>query len=305
MSNHIILSILISSKNDLYDATHWVKSHGFSVRKIHSTKKFHRFRQHTTKYARDRGFDTVRTAKLGKGIEAVIAYRDENEVKLGGGLYDLAKTVIFGRTTYPKEQLRLVEQFGHNTIVSIRIGRTPLPDTIYTALNVLSFGQFSKIMRRSPYDDLYHLFSLVQLSSGTTLLLEKNQAISIRIISNYNPKNTEYIDVPITHPDIQFKTLLDNTQNALGKDYFIYNSISNNCQRFILEMLKSNGLLTEQLQTFIYQDVKTLFNKLNYLQPVVDTLTDLGTKIDILQKGSGRKNCVTDFVVYPTRRIIE
>ena len=53
-------------------------------------------------------------------------------------------------------------------------------------------------------------------------------------------------------------------------------------------MLKSNGLLTEQLQTFIYQDVKTLFNKLKYLQPVVDTLTDLGTKIDIISKGSGR-----------------
>jgi hypothetical protein len=295
MSNHIILSILISSKHNLDDAKHWVKSHGFSIRKTHQTKKWTRFRQHTTKYAQDRGFDTVRTAKLGKGIEAVIAYKDENEVKLGGGLYDLAKTVIFGRTTYPKDQLRLIEQFGHNTIVSIRLGRTPLPDTIYTALNVLSFGQFQKLLNRSPYDDLYHLFSIVQLSSGNTLILEKNQAINLHIIQNtYNPKGTEWIDVPIPHPDIQFKTLLDNTQSALGKDFFIYNSISNNCQRFILEMLKSNGLLTEQLQIFIYQDVKTLFNKLKYLQPLVDTLTDLGTKIDILQKGSGRKKKIDE-----------
>jgi hypothetical protein len=81
MSNHIILSILISTKHDLDNARHWVKSHGFSVRKTHSTKRFHRFRQHTTKYARDRGFDTIRTAKLAKGVEAVIAYKDENEVK--------------------------------------------------------------------------------------------------------------------------------------------------------------------------------------------------------------------------------
>ena len=288
--NHIILSILISTKHELDDATHWVKSHGFSVRKIHSTKKFHRFRQHTTKYARDRGFDTVRTAKLGKGIEAVIAYKDgtEHEVKLGGSLWDLAQTVVYGRTTYPADQLRLLERLGQSTIVSIRIGRTPLSQTIYTALNVLSFGQFQKILNRSPYDDLYHLFSLIQLSSGTTILLEKNQAINMRIISNYNPKGTEWIDVPITHPDIQFKTLLDNTQNALGKDYFIYNSISNNCQRFILTMLQSNKLLTPELQSFIYQDVKTLFNKLKYLQPVVNTLTDLGTKIDIISKGSGR-----------------
>lgn len=286
--NHIILSILISSKHKIDDATHWVKAHGYSVRKIHSTKRFHRFRQHTTKYARDRGFDTVRTAKLGRGIEAVIAYKDGEEVKLGGSLYDLAKTVIFGRTNYPKDQLRLIDQFGQNTIVSIRIGRTPLPNTIYTALNVLSFGQFKKLLNRSPYDDLYHLFSLITLSSGQVVLLEKNQAINMRIISNYNPKGTEWIDVPITHPDIQFKTLLDNTQNALGKDYFIYNSISNNCQRFILTMLQSNGLLTPELQLFIYQDVKTLFQKLKYLQPVVDTITDLGTKIDIISKGSGR-----------------
>lgn len=293
--NHIILSILISSKHDLDNARHWVKNNNFSTRKVHSTKRFHRFRQHTTKYARDRGFDTVRTARLGKGVEAVIAYKDETKVKLGGGLYDLAKTIIFGRTTYPKDQLRLIEKLGQNTIVSIRIGRTPLPNTIYTALNVLSFGQFQKLLNRSPYDDLYHLFSLVGLSSGTTLILQKNQAIDMRVISpSYNPKGTEWIDVPIAHPDITFKTLLDNTQRALGKDYFIYNSISSNCQRFILTMLQSNGLLTEQLQTFIYQDVKTLFNKLKYLQPVVDTLTDLGTKIDILQKGSGRKKKIDD-----------
>jgi hypothetical protein len=295
MSNHIILSILISTKHSVDDATHWTKSYGFSTRKIHSTKKFHRFRQHTTKYARDRGFDTVRTAKLGKGVEAVIAYKDENEVKLGGSLWDLAKTVIFGRTTYPADQLRLLERVGQNTIVSIRLGRTPLSQTIYTALNVLSFGQFQKLLNRSPYDDLYHLFSLITLSSGKTLILQKNQAIDMRIIQNtYNPKGTEWIDVPIAHPDITFKTLLDNTQNALGRDYFIYNSISSNCQRFILEMLKSNGLLTEQLQTFIYQDVKTLFNKLKYLQPVVDTLTDLGTKMDIISKGSGRKKKIDD-----------
>jgi hypothetical protein len=289
MSNHIILSILISSKHSVDDATHWVQSHHFSTRKVHQTKKWTRFRQHTTKYARDRGFDTVRVAKLGKGIEAVIAYKDENEVKLGGGLYDLAKTVIFGRTTYPREQLRLIEQFGHDTIVSIRLGRTPLPDTLYTALNVLSFGQFSRIMRRSPYDDLFHLFSLITLSNKNVVLLEKNQAINMKIVSNYNPPGTEYMEVPIPHPDITFKTLLDNTQSALGKNYFIYNSISNNCQIFLIELLKSNGLLTEQLQSFIYQDVKTLFNKLKYIQPVVDTLTDLGTRLDILQKGSGRK----------------
>jgi hypothetical protein len=286
-NNHIVLSILISTKHDRDHATDWVKQHGFKVKKIHTTKRFHRFRQHPPSYATKKGYDIIRTAKLGKGIEAIIAYKDgtEDEVKLGGSLYDLAKTVIYGRTNYPKDQLRLIDKYGYHSFKSVRIGRTPLPSLINMALNLLTFGQFKSLLKKYGIDKLFHLFALITLHTGETIIYEKNEAINLKVVKNYNPPKTEYIDVPLPHPDIQLRTALDNTQKAQGKDYFVYGAFGNNCQKFQIDFLKSNELLTEPLQEFILQDVSTLFKEYKYQQTIVNATTGLGTAVDIIKKG--------------------
>jgi len=291
MSNYIVLSVLISTKHSVEDATDWVKSHGFIARKVHSTKAFWRFRQHTTKYAKDRGYDTIRTAKLGKNkdMEIIIAYKKENEpdLKLGGSIIDLARTVIYGRKTYPKDIQKIIESYGENTITSIKVGRKPLSSVLNAVLNVVSLGIYKKWIQRSQYDDLFHLFSLITLNNGKTILIEKRASIEMSVIkTNYTPPAyTEFAQVVIEHPDIQFKTLLDNTQKMQGKNYFLYNAETNNCQKFISDMLQSNGLLTPELNTFINQDVSTLFEKLKYSKGVINATTGLGTTIDILSRG--------------------
>jgi len=292
--SHIVLSILINSKHDLEDAKLWVKSHGYSIRKTHQTKKWTRFRQHTTKYAKDRGYDTIRTAKLGKNkdMEIIIAYKkeDEPEIKLGGSIIDLARTVIYGRKTYAPAHQKIIEAYGENTITSIKVGRKPLSSVLNAVLNVVSLGIYKKWIQRSQYDDLFHLFALITLNNGKTILIEKRASIDMVVIKkNYTPPEyTEFAQVLIEHPDIQFKTLLDNTEKLQGKNYFIYNAETNNCQRFISDMLQSNGLLTPELNTFINQDVSSLFEKLKYSKGLINATTGLGTTIDILSKGGVR-----------------
>ena len=75
MSKYIIQSILIPTTYSVNESVTWMKDHGYIVRKIHTTKEYHRFRQHTTDYAVNRGCSSVKTIPIGKkGIKMVVAY---------------------------------------------------------------------------------------------------------------------------------------------------------------------------------------------------------------------------------------
>jgi hypothetical protein len=95
------------------------------------------------------------------------------------------------------------------------------------------------------------------------------------------------MDVPVTG-NITFQSLIDKTRAKQGKGFFIYNAISNNCQKFILDMMSANGILTTDLKNFIYQDVASLFSKFKPQMAVVNAATSAGTAADIISKGGVR-----------------
>jgi DNA adenine methylase len=282
----IILSILLPiDKYSVEEATDWVRTNGYIVRKIHTTKGYHRFRQHTTKYAKDRGCDNIRTISLGNsvGVQFIVSYCDEQTQ--GGGIYDTAKSVIFGRSRYAPSQQMLIDRYGNETITYIRIGRSPLPSFINKALDILTFGKFKSMLKKYSYDRLYHLFMIVSLSNGVKILVEKNSGINITQVSNYDPKNTEYVDATYIPSGLTFKELLDNGQQVLGNKYFPYDATKSNCQQYIIGLLKGSSILTKQLQDFVYQDVASLFKDYQTALGLVKGITDIGSTIDIIQKG--------------------
>jgi hypothetical protein len=296
----IILSILLPvDKYSVEDATDWVRSHGYIVRKIHTTKDYHRFRQHTTKYAKDRGCDSTRTIPIGsEGIQFIVSYCEEQH---GGRILDTAKSVtksdidtskavIFGRSKYAPAQQRIIDKYGSESIESIKIGRSPLPYLINKALDIITLGNFQSMLKQYGYDRLYHLFMLITLSNGVKILVEKNQGINIKVVSNYNPKKSEYVDATYIPFGLTFKELLDNGQQVLGNKYFPYDATKSNCQQYIIGLLKGSSILTKQLQDFVYQDTASLFKDYQTALGVVKGITDIGSAIDTIQKGGKRKN---------------
>ena len=197
------------------------------------------------------------------------------------------KEVIYGRNDYPIQQKRIIDKYGERTINSIKIGRTPLPSILTKIINMVSLGAFNKFVDRSPYDDLFHLFCILTLDNGTTvkILLEKNEALNMKVVTNYDPKNAEYVDVPRVPSNLTFNDLLNNARKIQGSNYFKYSSDTNNCQRFISDLLKGSSMLTDSLSKFINQDVKSIFKKLPITQKIINTLTNLGGTIDIVKKG--------------------
>jgi hypothetical protein len=284
MSNFIIQSILIpTAQYSVEDATDWIRTHGYTVTKIHTTKAYHRFRQHTPQYAKIRKCTNVRTIPIGNdGIKFIVNYCDEIE---GGGIFDIGKSLIYGRSDYSPDQKRIIEKYGNSAIRHIRIGRTPLPSAINSVLNIVTFGAFQKLLQSSPYDKLFHLFSIIELDNGTKILLEKNAQINMKVVSAYNPKNTEYVDATYIPSGLTFKELLDNGQKIQGNKWFKYNGTTNNCQDYIISVLKGSSVLTKELQDFIKQDVKSIFQTLPITKQIMNTITGLGAVVDVVQKG--------------------
>ena len=115
-------------------------------------------------------------------------------------------------------------------------------------------------------------------------------------MSNSNSLNseTQYIDIAINQqPTVQ--EFVNNTLQAMGvKDYFAYRGFTNNCQIFILENLKSNGILDRKAEEFIYQDFSDIRENMNngsfgYVEDVMNTVTDLGQKFAVITgKGTVR-----------------
>jgi len=207
----------------------------------------------------------------------------------GKGIYDFAKTLVYGRTDYPQDQKNLIGEVGNSVVRNIRIGRTPLPTILNTAINIVTLGAFKKALNRSPFDKLYHLFIILTLDGGKTVLLEKNAAINMQLNPPTPPKGTTFFDVNAIPSTLTFKLLLENTKTFMGTKFFPYDSIKNNCQDFILSIFKANHLLTQPIVDFVKQDVNGLFKNFTNTKKLMNAVTNLGGVADIAMKG-GRLN---------------
>lgn len=203
---------------------------------------------------------------------------------------DISQTVkdlVVGREDYPYDQQRLISKYGNDIVTHIRVGRTPLPSTITKLLNLVTFGGFQKMIDKSPYDDLFHLFCIISLDSGVDILVEKNQAINMKRVSgyrSYNPKGSEYIDINVRN-GLSFTELLNNTRKIMGRDFFNYHPTNNNCQDFIVSLLSGSGILSNDAKDFIKQNVTSIFTKYPRTRKLMATLTKIGTAADVVSKG--------------------
>lgn len=227
---------------------------------------------------------TNSTQESANGLSKRIQDNDIDVEKATKDVIQTTKDLLYGRDDYPVDQQRLITKYGNNIIKSMKIGRTPLPSTITTLLNMATLGAFKKLVDKSPYDKLFHLFCIITLDNGSKILIEKNQAINMKAVSIYNPKNSEYMDVSIPN-DLSFTDLLNNTRKKMGKNYFIYNASYNNCQDFIMNMLRTSSMLTNELSSFIKQDIISIFKQLPRTRKFMNTITQIGTGIDIVRKG--------------------
>jgi len=203
--------------------------------------------------------------------------------RLGISPLERIKSVSRGiRSDYSHAVYQFILRHYSNEIVSMKVGRRPLTSAVNKMLSLATMGKWDKVAHNYGYDTFYHLFIVATLDTGKQIVIEKNAVINV---GNYKPSGkTEFRPVLMTTP-IKLGILLKNAESSM-KNYFHYDSFSNNCQVFVYGVLKANGLLTPELTNFIKQDVsKVVAEQHSYLPTIARGITDLGGLADKFIEG--------------------
>lgn len=185
----------------------------------------------------------------------------------------------------PPPVRKLLTKIGNETINSIEIVRTPISSFVSGFLNVISLGAFNKSLKENGYDKALHL----SLFINGTYTLDKQAVISL-VKGNPIKKDSETLSVTVGS-SITFNELLENTRLLMGDSNFSnYNAKTNNCQNFVMSILKANGLLNDQESAFIKQDAYKIFQKLGWMtEKIANVVTDTGALADKVIEGEGVK----------------
>ena len=171
----------------------------------------------------------------------------------------------------PKNINDLLDSKGELVISKISVCRIELRSRTRFVLSLLTFENYEDIVKRLNYDKLYHLYAIIQLEDGYTFMIEKNERVKIIHYNENKPNLTRCRTTNIKHRNITLRDFIENAENKSDENFYRYSATKYNCQRFILDLLTSNGI--NQYNYFIKQDVSDLFN--SSISKFVDLVTDI------------------------------
>lgn len=199
---------------------------------------------------------------------------------------DRIKYVFSNREQRTPRLNNLLKQYGNNKIVKVKVVRTPIDSTIKKIVNILSLGSISENQKKLNYDDVYHLFLSFELDNGKSFRLDKNSTVQM-VEADYNISG-ESMNVNLT--DITLGKLFDNIESKVNMNrIYIYNAISQNCQVFITDLLRSSGLLTSELSQFINQRADLLLKDSKYIGDISEKITGLDSILKAIIFGGQKK----------------
>lgn len=196
---------------------------------------------------------------------------------------------LFGR--FPKKFRYYIDKIGDFVPTDYVIARSPVQKYVSQLLNVISFGQFEKLMKKFNFDKFYHLY-LIFTVNGEQYVIEKNEVLTI---SPYKVREgEERLELGNSPSAMTLKEALEKAIADYGQDRIVrYNPWTTNCQLFMKDFLSSLGLYSDQANTFVYQDVASLVSELNPyvkelaedLTAVAGTATTIGQEAGLLKEG--------------------
>lgn len=193
------------------------------------------------------------------------------------------KLLIQGSNDYPPNVKQIMSQYGAQIIKAITLKRTPVDKVLTGALNLFSLGKFGERFEKS-FDELFHLFMEIETQSGTRLALEKIERINMEVSPKVRPNETTKA-VENIPTGISVYQLLENARKRMGSQFFQYDAVVNNCQDFLLNVLKASGIGDEADYQFIKQDTAKLFKGMPILKGIAHTATELGERANIIKQG--------------------
>ena len=240
----------------------------------------------------------ARLIKLLSVGEKLTKEKEEQQAELKGeGLFtsiapiawDILKQAI--RKEYPPKERRLLGEYGDWKVKHVLVRREPLQSKVTSFLNVLTAGQLEQAKRQANYDNLYHLGLVLSLEKDgkiVPIMVEKNEVIRFTVNPATNAR-VESIQLATPSPPVTFAEFMEKGAKAKGDSFFTYDAFTNNCQQFVLGLLRANGIASSYAEQFINQSAEKLIQKLpSYTQGIVRGITDLGALVNRVFEGKGK-----------------
>jgi hypothetical protein len=178
---------------------------------------------------------------------------------VGGNLEHLFNNNKFGVNSHIDN---FIKHHGDENIQSLTLMKKPFLSGVGVDLVGVISPSFG---RKNDYDKLYHPVIVI----NNKYILDKNHQLNIRAYNGSRGYETLGINI---NKKLSIFDLFDNTKKHYGLQNMItYNVSSNNCQHFLVAVLKSNGLLTSENEKFLKQDTD---DAIKGLEPKITPITD-------------------------------
>lgn len=216
-------------------------------------------------------------SRIGKGV---------NQVR-GGSISEIFSDL----NRLPVSVKTLLTKYGDKIIKSIKVCRDPIVKGVDIAINMLTLGKVSSNQQALKYDKLFHLYMLIRLENNIFIRLEKNERLYM-----YETTKDDYIqkrdfeNVYLSGRQITLNDLFATTINMVGMNRIVqYDVVTQNCQIFITDVLRSNDILNPTLDKFINQDVRSIVKDIP--KPMLwigNKFVELGRRLESVFLGEGR-----------------
>lgn len=222
----------------------------------------------------------------GKGLKEIYEGIKKGLKYVGSKLLDIIRNGSH-RMNFSPLVRRILERFGNEKIIEIKLVRVPIKAVISKILNWVTLGKFNQNLNELGYDNALHLFMLIKLSDGTIIKVEKNEVIDTAIAHNFNPEGES---ISVGSPNNTLNEFLDKGLKSVGEQkYFIYDSKRANCQIFLADNLKANGLWSQSVSNWVLQDAEKIYEGLGLLEMANKAITDTASKLNHALLGSGKR----------------
>lgn len=178
----------------------------------------------------------------------------------------------------PEEIQEFIDYNGHLKIISLLVKRVPLPNFYEDILSVISFNKWKNEKENYNLKNMFHTYFVACFENDKKCIIEKTEIVNITSVLTQDTALTESYDINLVRP-ITLYDFVHNTIDKVGEErFYVYDNIKQNCQVFCTDILRANGILTEELNSFIMQDVEKLFAELgSSVDNVIDGSTTLAS----------------------------
>lgn len=226
---------------------------------------------------------------LRRGVEAVSDLGSRVASRVSEAISSL-----FGDNRLVKSFRDTLKTHRDKKIVGITVIREPLERAVAGFANILTGGKFNQVAQQQGEAGFFHLYSILELDDGTKLLYERNER-PVLSAGGKNPGSKAEM-VRANGNNIVLSDFIENAIKASGgiDGYVSYDPLKNNCQKFLMDSFRGNGILTPELGSFIQQDLTQLIEETpSFSKYLAQKATALGGKArevfeELFRKKGGR-----------------